>query len=37
LPAAKANAKPSADDRRLMAALEAWQATQEKQDDNVPY
>jgi len=37
LPAAKANAKPSADDRRLIAALEAWQATQEKQDDNVPY
>ena len=37
LPTAKANAKPSADDRRLIAALEAWQATQEKQDDNVPY
>jgi hypothetical protein len=37
LPAAKANAKPSADDRRLIAALEAWQAAQEKQDDNVPY
>ena len=37
LPAAKATAKPSADDRRLIAALEAWQATQEKQDDNVPY
>lgn len=37
LPTAKANAKPSADDRRLIAALEAWQATQEKAGDNVPY
>ncbi len=37
LPTAKANAKPTADDRRLIAALEAWQATQEKEDDNVPY
>ena len=38
LPAAKANAKPSADDRRLIAALEAWQAAQKPiEDDNVPY
>jgi hypothetical protein len=38
LPAAKANAKPTADDRRLIAALEAWQAAQKPvEDDNVPY
>ena len=37
LPTAKANAKPSADDRRLIAALEAWQAAREKEDDNVLY
>jgi hypothetical protein len=38
LPAAKANAKPSADNRRLIAALEAWQAAQKPvEDDNVPY
>jgi hypothetical protein len=37
LPGAKANAKPSADDKRLIAALEWWQAEHEKQNDNVPY
>lgn len=37
LPTAKANAKPSADDKRLVAALEAWQTAQAKQEDNVPY
>lgn len=40
LPAAKANAKPTADDRRLMAALEWWQATQAVpagESDDVPY
>jgi hypothetical protein len=37
LPTAKANAKPSADDKRLVAALEWWQAKQEKENDNVPY
>jgi hypothetical protein len=37
LPGAKANAKPLADDKRLMAALEWWQTEQEKQNDNVPY
>lgn len=37
LPAAKANAKPTADDRRLIAALDAWQAVREKEEDNVPY
>ena len=37
LPTAKANAKPTADDRRLIAALDAWQAAREKEDDNVPY
>ena len=30
LPTAKANPRPTADDRRLMAALEAWQAAQNK-------
>jgi hypothetical protein len=39
LPTAKASAKPTADDKRLMAALEAWQAAQsgpassEEEDD----
>ncbi len=33
LPTAKANAKPSADDRRLMAALEWW----DKENDNCPF
>jgi hypothetical protein len=41
LPGAKANAKPTADDKRLIAALEAWQTAQtvaaSKEDDNVPY
>ncbi len=38
LPTAKANAKPTADDKRLIAALEAWQANQKPvEDDNVPY
>ena len=40
LPAAKANAKPTADDKRLIAALEAWQVAQAgtgQGDDNVPY
>lgn len=40
LPTAKANAKPTADDKRLMAALEAWQASQAgtaAEDDNVRY
>ena len=41
LPVAKANGKPTADDRRLIAALDAWQATQAaaatKADDNVNY
>jgi hypothetical protein len=37
LPMAKATPKPLADDKRLMAALEWWQAEQEKANDNVPY
>ena len=41
LPTAKANAKPTADDKRLMAALESWQAAQAGPatgaDDDVPY
>ena len=37
LPSAKANPKPLADDKRLMAALEWWQNEQEKAADNVPY
>jgi hypothetical protein len=37
LPGAKANAKPLADDKRLIAALEWWQAEREKEKDNVPY
>jgi hypothetical protein len=37
LPGAKANAKPLADDKRLMAALEWWQTAREKEEDNVPY
>jgi hypothetical protein len=39
LPAAKANAKPTADDKRLIAALESWQAAQAAKpaDDDVPY
>ena len=37
LPRAKTNAKPLADDKRLMAALEWWVQEQEKVNDNVPY
>jgi hypothetical protein len=41
LPTAKANPKPLADDKRLMAALEAWQAAQgggaASESDDVPY
>jgi hypothetical protein len=39
LPTAKANAKPTADDKRLIAALDWWQSTQKPaaDDDNVPY
>jgi hypothetical protein len=37
LPTAKANAKPTADDKRLIAGLDWWQATQEKANDDVPY
>lgn len=37
LPVAKATAKPLADDKRLMAALDWWQVEQEKATDNVPY
>lgn len=37
LPTAKANAKPTADDKRLMAALDWWVSTQAAADDNVPY
>ncbi|MEI7732834.1 MAG: hypothetical protein WCO56_24900 [Verrucomicrobiota bacterium] len=35
LPTAKANAKPTADDRRLMAALEWWDLSQN--EDNMPF
>ena len=37
LPGAKTNAKPLADDKRLIAALEWWVAEKEKEVDNVPY
>ena len=43
LPTAKANAKPTADDKRLIAALESWavtatnNGTQTPEDDDVPY
>ena len=41
LPAAKTNAKPTADDKRLIAALESWQASQagtgQQESDDVPY
>ncbi len=39
LPTAKANAKPTADDKRLIAGLEAWAAAnlQPVEEDNVPY
>ena len=41
LPTAKANAKPTADDKRLIAALESWQTAQagtgQEDDDNLNY
>ncbi len=37
LPTAKANAKPTADDKRLIAALDWWVVEKEKAEDNVPY
>jgi len=37
LPGAKANAKPTADDRRLIAALDWWLSTQEKANDDLEY
>ena len=35
LPTAKANAKPTADDKRLIAALEWWAEEREKAADDV--
>jgi hypothetical protein len=37
LPGAKANPKPLADDKRLIAALEWWQAARAQQEDDVAY
>jgi hypothetical protein len=37
MPTAKSNPKPTADDRRLIAALEWWESNQAAQEDNVPY
>jgi hypothetical protein len=38
LPDAKANTRPTADDRRLIVALDSWQAAQRAvEDDNIPY
>jgi hypothetical protein len=37
LPTAMANAKPTADDKRLVAALEWWAAEREKANDDVQY
>ena len=37
LPTAKANPKPLADDKRLIAALEWWQAARVKEEDDVRY
>src|SRR5438874_7853129 len=37
LPGAKTNAKPLADDKRLMAALDWWKDEREKANDDVPY
>ena len=37
LPGAKANAKPTADDKRLIAALDWWVSTQPAEDDDIPY
>lgn len=37
IPRSKANPKPSAEDRRLVAALEWWAAKRDAEIDNVPY
>ena len=37
LPTAKANAKPTADDRRLIAALDWWLSVQEKASDDLQF
>lgn len=37
LPTAKTNVKPTADDKRLIAALDWWLSTQEKANDNLEY
>ena len=37
LPGAKSNAKPTADDKRLIAALDWWLSTQEKANDNLDF
>ena len=39
LPTAKANAKPTADDKRLIAALDSWAAAnlQPVEEDNLTY
>ncbi len=37
LPTAKANAKPTADDKRLIAALDWWLSTQEKANDDLEF
>ena len=37
LPTAKANAKPTADDKRLIAALEWWASARESAADDVQY
>jgi hypothetical protein len=37
LPGAKSNVKPTADDKRLIAALEWWQAARETETADVPY
>jgi hypothetical protein len=37
LPTAKVNAKPTADDKRLIAALDWWLSTQEKANDNLEF
>jgi hypothetical protein len=37
LPVGKANAKPTADDRRLIGALDWWLSTLEKPADDLEY
>jgi hypothetical protein len=37
LPGAKANAKPTADDKRLIAALDWWKQQQAKENDDLDY